>query len=266
MAITTLDSLPGLVTQFNVPLIYTATGTTVAATTFSMFGLAGQPGGGTLAGANTANGVVPTDATAGHPRITAFAGSEGIIARATVFNTLISNIYVYDMLFKAGAYTAPNNTTLTSIPSFSGRIPNSDFTSTQIWIEQVTTFTGTPSFNVTYTNQDGTTSRSTGTVSTGVATGTVRRMYQLPLQSGDTGVQQITNVTSTVATAGTFNALVLRPLFQARVPVAASVNVMDIFATGGVRVFDTSALYIIVQVDTGTSSGLPQLTMDIKNG
>lgn len=63
---------------------------------------------------------------------------------------------------------------------------------------------GSQSIAVTYTNQDGVTGRTTGTIAaTGVAP-IVGRMLQLPLQAGDTGVQKIESVTSTVSTAGTF--------------------------------------------------------------
>ena len=53
--------------KWDVVLGKTATRTTVALNPFSVFDLAGQPGAGTLAIGNTANGVSQTKATAGYP-------------------------------------------------------------------------------------------------------------------------------------------------------------------------------------------------------
>ena len=81
MAITTLDGLIAASKQI-ITWAKTATRTTIAAMWFSVFDLTGNPGAGTLAGTSTANGVVPTDATAGTPTINAFSGSnKGYLSR-----------------------------------------------------------------------------------------------------------------------------------------------------------------------------------------
>jgi hypothetical protein len=71
MAISTLDGYIASAKQ-RIPLIKTASRTSVANIPFSVFDLAGNPGAGTLAGTSTAAGVVPTDATAGCPIINAY--------------------------------------------------------------------------------------------------------------------------------------------------------------------------------------------------
>lgn len=265
MSITTLDGLIAASKQL-ITWVKTATRTSIAAMWFSVFDLAGNPGAGTLAGTSTANGVVPTDATAGTPTINAFSGAnKGYLTRVEFSSTVASRILLADLLFKAGAYAFNANTTLSSQPSYSSRVPGgTDYKGLQIWLEAVTAFTGNLSIAVTYTNQDGTTGRTTGTVALGTAP-TVGRMFQLPLQAGDTGVQKIESVVASVASAGTFNVLVLRPLWEGRVRSANDGDNHAFDKTGMPEVFADSALIGIVAADS-TSTGIPSMQIEVANG
>lgn len=244
----------------------TVSRTAVAAAWFGVFDLAGNPGAGVLAGANTANGVVPTDLTAGMPPIDAFTGANlGYINAVDFGSTVACRIRLYDLLFKAGAYAFNANTALTSQPSYSSRVPGgTDFKGLQIWIEAVTAFTGNQSIAVTYTNQDGTAGRSTGTIATGVAP-IVGRMLQLPLQAGDSGVQKIESVVSTVATIGTFNVLVMKRLWSGRCRLANDGDTHGPDKTSLMDVYATSALYPIISPDS-TATGIPELQIAVING
>lgn len=242
----------------------TASRTSVAAVPFSVFDLAGSPGAGTLAGANTANGVVPTDATAGCAIINAFAGSKGYLTRFEYAAPVPMRITLHDMLFKAGAYAFNANTTLASQPSYSSRVPNgTDYSGTEIWIEAVTAFTGTPSFQINYLDEGGN-AGDTGVVSAGAAL-TVGRMFRMPLAAGDSGVSQITQVRGTVATVGTFNVLVLRPLAAGRVAVANAGDVQGLDRTGMIEVFADSALTLQITADS-TATSTSEVLIDIANG
>lgn len=270
MAITTRDGLIAAMANRQ-ELTYFKSGarTTVAGIWFSMFDLAGNPGAGTLAGSSTAAGVVPDDTTAGMPGINAFGGgNKGYLDAIDFGNSVACRYRLYDLLFKAGAYAFNANTTLASQPSYSARLPlsggNPDYTGLQIWIEAVTAFTGNQSIAVTYTNQAGTAGRTTGTIATGVAP-TVGRMLQLPLQAGDTGVQKIESVVSSVATVGTFNVLVMRRLWSGRVRVVNDGDTHGPDKTGLPQIFDTSALYPIIATDS-TASGVPELQVGVING
>lgn len=265
MAITTLDGYIAAASQ-RVSIIKTASVTAIALMQTQVLQAAGNPGAGTLAGTNTANGVVPTDATAGFPVINAFGGgTTGYLANVTFGSTVPSRITLFDCLFKAGAYAFNAATALATQPSYSSRvIDGTDFTNTEIWIEAVTAFTGNQSIAVTYTNQAGVTARTTGTIATGVAP-ILGRMLQLPLQVGDTGVQKIESVTSTVSTVGTFNVLVLRRLWSGRVIVANSGDTHDFLKTGMPQVFADSALMALVQPDS-TATGIFELQAEIVNG
>lgn len=243
----------------------TATLTTVAANYGDPIAQAGNPGAGTLAGTNTANGVVPTDATAGFPVINAFgSGATGYITNVDFSNSVACRMRICDVLFKAGAYAYNANQTLSSQPSYASRVPGgTNFTGLELWVEGVTAFTGNLGITVTYTNHAGTAARTTGAVATGIAP-IVGRMIQLPLASGDCGVQKIESVVATTATAGTFNVLVLRPLWEGNIRVANGGDVHDLLKTGMPQVFEDSALLLMVAADS-TSTGVPSLTLEIAN-
>lgn len=265
MTIATLDAYIASAKQ-QINLAKTAARTTIAAAWFSLFELAGNPGAGVLAGTSTAAGVVPDDTTAGFPAINAFGGAAtGYLTTVDFGASVAMRMMVADCLFKAGAYSFNSNVTLAAQPSFSARVPGgTDFTGTQIWIEAVTAFTGNLSVAVTYTNQAGATGKTTGTVALGVAP-TLGRLIQLPLAAGDSGVQKIESVVASVATVGTFNVLVLRPLWTGRVKIANDGDVHGLDKTGMPQVFATSALYLAVAADS-TSSGVPELQLEIANG
>ena len=74
MAIASFDQAIAAAKQY-LSVAKTAVRPSIAASWFSVFDLAGNPGAGVLAGTSTAAGVVPTDATAGCPTIDAFGAS-----------------------------------------------------------------------------------------------------------------------------------------------------------------------------------------------
>lgn len=267
MAITTRDGLiAAQAGAQRMRILKTASRTAVATIPFSVFDLAGDPGAGVLAGTSTAAGVVPTDATAGCPVINAFGGSNtGYVTRVEASSPVACRLAVYDMLFKAGAYTFNANVTLASQPSFSSRVPGgTDFKGTELWLEAVTAFTGNQSIAVTYTDQDGNTGGTTGTVATGVAP-ILGRMLKLNLASGDTGLQRVDSVVSSVSTVGTFNVLVLRKLWEGRIRVANDQIICGPDLTGMPIVFADSALIAVVFADS-TATSLPEIVIDIANG
>jgi hypothetical protein len=266
MAIVSLDGIIAAAKQ-KIPYTKTASRTTTSTAWYSLWDLAGQPGAGTLAAGTTLTiGAVPNDATVGAPLINAFGGgAKGYLSIVDFSSNVAGRLQLVDRLFHSGAYSFNAASTLTTQPSYSARVPGgTDFSGLEIWFECVTAFTGNPTLTVTYTNQAGTTGRSTGAVAFGLAP-TLGRMIQLPLQAGDSGVTKIESVTMTVATVGTFNILVLRPLWSGRVQVANAADVHGIDRVGMPELYDTSCLQLIVNVD-GTTSGIPDLLLDIING
>jgi len=273
MAITSLDQLIAAPSQ-RVSILKLTARSTVAAVPFSVFDLSGNPGAGVLPGTSTTAGVVPTSATAGFPSIVSFGGATGYLNKVEFSNTVASRIVIYDLLFKAGAYGfAAGTTSLSAQPSYSGRVlGGTDYTNTEVWIEVSTAFTtGTAwQVQVTYTNQAGTAGRTSIISAAQAAAGlTLGKMFQLALQSGDTGVQKIESVIvtngGTAMTVGAFNVLVMRRLWTGRVRVANDGDTHDMLKTGLPVVFDTSALYCMVSGDS-TSAGLPEVVMEIVSG
>lgn len=249
--------------------------TSIASAWFSLFDLAGNPGAGTLTGANATNGVVPTNAsTTGHPAINAFgAAATGYLTQIDFGNTVACRMKLFDMVFKAGSYAFIGQTNaLTAQPSYSTRVPGgTDFTDCQIWVEVSTAFASGTAWQVqvTYTNQAGVTGR-TGAISGVFLSGalTLGRMFQLGLQAGDTGVRVIESVivtnNATAMTLGAFNILVMRPLWSGRCRAPNDGDVHDVTKTGMPILFSSSALVLIVSAD-GTSTGVPELEFVIAN-
>ena len=261
MAITTLD---GVIAAVKRRVVYqkTASRTAVANIPFSVFDLAGQPGAGTLAVGNTANGIVPTDAVAGYPAL-ATAAATLYLNRLQGRSAVACWIDVYDCLFSAGAYAFNANTTLASQPSYAGRVPGTDYNGLELWLEAVTAFTGSQSIAITYLDQAGVSS-ATGTIATGVAP-IVGRMFQMPLAAGDSGIQRLDVVTSTVSTVGTFNVHIMRWLYGFRINGANQGVVANLLDTGLPQIYDTSALRFVVTADS-TATSLPSIRMETVDG
>lgn len=261
MAISTLD---GLIAATKRRVVYqkTASRTTVANIPFSVFDLAGNPGAGTLAVGNTANGIVPTDAVAGYPALATQAATL-YLNRIQARSSVACWLDVYDTLFSAGAYAFNANVTLASQPSYAGRVPGTDYNGLEFWLEQVTAMTGSQSIRLQYLDQGGA-AGDTGTIATGVAP-IVGRMFLVPLAAGDSGIQQLNVVTSTVSTAGTFNVHIMRWLWGCRINAANQGVVDSLLKTGLPQIYDTSALRVVVTADS-TASALPSIRAETADG
>jgi hypothetical protein len=261
-AITTLDQY---IAAVKYPVTFNKTGarTTVAAIPYSSFDLAGNPGVGTLNVGNTANGIVPTDATAGYPVIPAFAGSWGGISKIEFGSTVACRIALFDRVFAAGAYPYNADVTLASQPSFAGRIPGAIYSGLELWVEAVTAFTLVPAIQINYLDQDGN-AGDTGSVACDLAL-PVGRCQRIPLAAGDNGiygVSGIVRVRCITASAGTFNVMVLRRLASMRVRSVNDGDIRDFLKTGLPQIYADSALYQLVSTDS-TAMGVPEMSIEI---
>lgn len=263
MSILTLDNYIGSAKQY-VQWVKTASRTSVANGWFSVFDLAGAPGAGTLAGTSAGTGVVPDDTVAGYPLLNAFGGgATGYLSKVNFASTVACRIAIFDRLFVAGPQPFNAAVTLSGPPSYSARVPNTDYKGLQIWAETVTAETGNQTWNVGYTNDVGTAGQTTGAVGIAAAP-TVGRCFQLPLQAGDNGVQSIQTITGGTATVGTANIMVLRPLWTGRIIVANSGDVHDMLRTGLPQVPATTALYVLINADS-TATGVPEMRIEVAN-
>lgn len=175
--------------------------------------LAGLPAAsGSLSPGNTANGISPTNALAGYPKLP-IAPCQILVTSVELTGINAGDVCIIDRLFHCGAYAFNAATTLTAQPSYASRVTGGDYTGLQIWYEQVTAATGVQTVVVTYTNQDGVTGRTCPTFAA-TNNNAVAGMALIGLQSGDSGVQAIESVTGTIASAGTFNISVGRRIWS----------------------------------------------------
>jgi hypothetical protein len=263
VSILTLDDYIGSQKEI-IQLFKTGSITAVAGSPSSIFAAAGQPGAGVLSAGNTANGIVPTDAVAGYPRIGSFpGGAKGYLSRVSSVSSVACMLGIYDRVFSAGAYSFNASQVLSSQPSYVGRVPGGDYSVTELWYEQVTAGTLVQNVAVTYLDEAG------GAGSTGViampAAMIAGRCQQLPLAAGDSGVSRIDTVTGTIASAGTFNINVLRPLWKGMVAAANYQTLDDLIKTGLPELFEDSALFLMV-TPISTATGLPSLSLEIAKG
>lgn len=262
MAITTLDGYIGSTRQ-RLTWMKTGTRTLIAAMPYSTFDIAGSPGAGVLNVGNTANGLVPTDATAGYPVINSFSGNNGYLTRIDYGSNVPCCFDLFDRLFVAGAYAFNADITLTAQPDFSGRVPGLNYTGLQLWVEQVTVGVGIQHVIIDYLDQDGN-AGATGDI-TLITTTPVGRCQQIPLAAGDSGISKIVRVRGLTATGGTFNVMILRPLWFGRVYTANGGDVHDLLKIGMPLIYENSALYVIEYADS-TAVGLPLITIQIAMG
>lgn len=274
MAITTGDGYIAAAKQL-IPYTKTATTTTVANNRSTVRGAAGNPGAATLPfTAAASNGEVPTDASSGMPRINDFGGgATGYLSRVFWNNSVVGRVELWDVLWGgniptgASGFGSLQTLTASSPPSYLARVPGGAGHGLRIFVEITTTMSASATtVTCTYTNSGGTGSRTTA--SSGSLSGFISgRWVELALQAGDTGVNQIDTIIIGGATnaAGVANVLVCRPLWSSGTRVANSGSYDGIDMTGMPVVYDTSALVVTTVADS-TSSGLPDLLIEIANG
>ena len=276
MAITSIDTYLAGQRQ-RIGWYKSASITTVANIPFSLFDQAGNPGSGTLAGTTVASAILQDDTVAGYPFIQ-FTTGGSYLSKIEFGSPVACRMRLVDVITKGGAYGFTGQTTIvSSYPSITSRCP--DFTTTsspygtrnEIWVEVVQAFvTGTAwQVQVTYKNQSGVTATSIVSSAQAAAALTKNRLFQLALQSGDTGVQSILSVIvtngGTAMTAGTFNVLIVRELWSSgRVRFANDGDIHDMLKTGMPLIYNTAALTVWVQTDS-TASSTPELFFEIAN-
>lgn len=270
MAITTVDGWFAAAKQ-SVLWRKIASATSIAAIQWSVWNQNGSPGAGTLSVANSTTGVLYTDATAGAPLLTAFGGgATGYLARGVFRNSVAGGCVLYDRIFGCSPtnLTSLATTTLSGQPSITGRLPGgNDYGNLEILIEIATTMSASATtISVTYTNQAGTTGRTTG-ASASLSGFTAGRVISLPLQAGDQGVQKIEAIVVGGATnaAGVISVILARRLAEFDVRVVNGMDAQAWDLIGGPVVFDTTCFWPVIQPDS-TSTGLPTLSFNVING
>lgn len=177
------------------------------------------------------------------------------LAQTKATFTTPGTIHLYDRVWSCSAMVGNVATaqTVVSFPTLTR--PDANGEGLEIWIECYTA-TGSTASNVTvqYTNSAGVSGRNT--VSTAHITSMpANRMYQVPLQSGDTGVRSIQSLTLSVSTgtAGSIGVTLMRRLSSISSPVPNVGQTMDFTQLGLPQIYDNSAISFINQGTTITS-------------
>ena len=203
----------------------------------------------------------------GFPKWTANGSLIPYIGRWGMTLATAGTIHVHDLLYAASGFVGNVATaqTITSPASMPAR--NTTGAGAEIWIG-CSSAIGATAHNVTvqYTNQSGTSGRNT--VSTaGIASMPANRMYQVPLQSGDTGVQSVQGLTLSASsgTAGNLWVLVMDRLSAHGTAIPNAGVALDFAALGMPVIADESCLLFVHQ-GTTTSSGVAMGQMSIIQG
>lgn len=110
----------------------------------------------------------------------------------------------------------------------------------------------TPTFSMSYTNQEGTASKTGAGVTSGVSSAPVGSFYPMGLAAGDTGVRSIQTFTLSASWgSGTFHLVAYRIL--AAMEVGTSGNSLDFSQLGLPRMYDNTVPFLVFVPSTTTA-------------
>lgn len=166
-------------------------------------------------------------------------------------------IHLYDRVWSCSGMsgTVATAQSVVSFPTLTR--PGANGEGLEIWIECYTA-TGATASNITvqYTNSANVSGRNT--VSTAHITSMpANRMYQVPLQSGDTGVKSIQSVTlsGTTGAAGSFGVTLMKRITSIASAIPNAGQTMD-FAQLGLPIIQNDTAINFIHQGTTTSSGI----------
>jgi hypothetical protein len=205
----------------------------------------GQP----CAGAVPTTVAVPTNATNGTLKQTTPGGSrEKWLTQFWATGFVSGTLLLYDRLLHIGGLDA----TVTTEQTVGGTITRNTGGVGNFVFAEIYTTIGTTARTITmnYTNQAGTDSRTSAAVAIGSTSfREATRCIFLPLQSGDSGVQEVAGVTlsASTGTAGEFGVTIGKPIAYAPIGVGGGCGFRD-FTTGlpGLPLIDDDAALALI--------------------
>lgn len=255
MAINTLDDLVAATAGSKDLRLLKASSTAVAGRLMSLWRVAGQPEVGAIPTA----AAVCTSATTGASNFTNPGAGKTlyVVNVGSVFNSVAATTTILDRLVACGGLSGIVATAQTvNTPALTRR---TDGKRNRIFLEWYTA-TGATGVNVTasYTNQDGTSGKTTGTLAL-PATVTAGSMLELTLASDDTGVKSVESVTlsATTGTAGNFGVTIAAVLASVPSPLANLGYNFDAQALG-LPVVENDACLQYAVTSTTTATGIAQ--------
>ena len=270
MAITTNDQLTAALAAGEVKRLFFPSATNVAGGIVNLnqlvtsgFGIMATPAAAS-AGGTTYN---QSGQSAGFPRWTAQPGTQAYFGGVSAVGANAGGLTCFDLCWACSGLSG-TSTTAQTITGFTG-LPARESTGAglEIWVG-CSSAIGATAHNVTvsYTNSAGVAGRTT--VSTaGIASMPAGRMYQLPLASGDTGVQSIQSLTLSASsgTAGNLWLMIIERYWSAPIPSPNIPSNEDFWDLKGQRTSDEACL-LFANLGTTTSSGVIMGEMSIIHG
>lgn len=264
MAIQTLDQLVSALPGQHEHFTKSSTTAEGAGTWHSLWMVAGQPGAAATPSANT----VPTSATAGSFTFTnPTGGALSYLGKMAAAGSVAGTLILYDRLWHTSGLSGIVTTVDTAVANSALTRPDANGADVELWGEIYTAIGATAAtLNVKYTDQDGTTAQ-VGTYAHPANAESVGQMFPIQLAAGDTGVRAVTNYHWSVSTgtAGNFGFTLLRRI--AEIPLAATnvAVVLDGFALGLPRIYDSACLALMLMCTT-TTTGALMGSIDIVQG
>jgi hypothetical protein len=226
---------------------------TIAGRAASLWTYDGHPSAGAVPGAASA----PTRATAGAlPLVNAGGTRELWLVQAWATSLVGGTLLLYDRLLHNGGLSG----TVTTAQTVGGTLTRNTGGEGNFALVEIYSAVGTTATTVTasYTNQDGTSGRTTTAVAIG-GTGfrEQTRAILLPLQSGDSGVRAVASITlaASTGTAGSIGVTIGRPLAYVGIGAAGAPGWRD-FVTGtpGLPRIDNDACLSLLWIPATTTS------------
>lgn len=231
----------------------------------------GSPGGGAAPGAvavptSTTKGAIPfTNASGGREkRLLAAMFAYGPVA--AVGSDAITDIILYDRLLHCSNLSG-TTTGAQNVQSGSGVVltRHTGGVGNEIWIEIYGTAIGATPQTVTcsYTNQAGTSGRTTQTIPIGAATSAnsikaILETVRVPLQAGDTGVQSVETLTlsGSTGTAGVMGVTIANRITN--IPIHDGVGRCDFTYgdSGTYMIEDNACLALLWRPSSGTQPSI----------
>jgi hypothetical protein len=184
---------------------------------------------------------------------------------------MVGTLFVYDRLAQTGAITpAASTQTLTGGPTLTR--PDANGADVECWIESITVSTATASnYSIRYVDQDGNAPEVSPTIAA-VTTSTVGMMQRFNLNAGDTGIRSVDEFTSTGASGGTAQLVLMRRLAEFPIasdvlysPTASPLPINDYLQTGLVEIPANACLSFVFQA-TSTTAIRVQGSMNVVQG
>lgn len=155
-------------------------------------------------------------------------------------------VLLVDRIWQGGTYSATATTTRTvNSPTFPARdaAGSTNGDGYIAYMTPTTTFSGTTTVTLTYTNQAGTSGRTTTLT---MESATAKYVSFFGLQAGDTGIRSIQSVAVGAAQgAGAYIVAVVRPLLMMPIDVGAKITCEDAITAGMPKLYDGTVPYVI---------------------